>query len=120
MEAFTRESFRSVDRQAKEAYQREHVTPYYKEHPDEFHLENVRSAEFFGRKRFVNRTDLRLTVDEAADYELMKTTFEGLQPEEILPVTEAIGYIDDIGLAEINARVEQKPLKGASENESNR
>lgn len=120
VEAFTRESFRIVNRRAKDAYQREHVTPYYKENPDIFQLENVSSAEFFDHERFVNRTDLRLTVDEAADYELMKTTFEGLQPEEILPVTEAIDYVDENGLAEINSHVKQKPLNDTSENESNR
>jgi spore coat polysaccharide biosynthesis protein SpsF len=53
-------------------YEREHVTPYIYSHPDKFkirlmHLQN-------------NLSNLRLTVDEEADFELVKWVIEQLYP----------------------------------------
>lgn len=72
-EAFTADSFDRMTDRANEPRHREHVTPYYREHPDEFDLYNHQSSEIFEEARFQNRTDLRLTLDESADYQLLET-----------------------------------------------
>jgi spore coat polysaccharide biosynthesis protein SpsF (cytidylyltransferase family) len=59
-----------------------------------------------------------LTLDEAADYELLEKVYSGVEYDNILTVREAITYIDKHGLKEINAEVEQKKVSDASDNSS--
>jgi len=108
VEAFTYDSFATVNEQATDPYEREHVTPYYREHPERFAAVNVTSDAVFEAEQCHDRTDLRLTLDEALDYELLKRVYEGVPFEDILPVTTAIEYVDDHDLTTINADVAQK------------
>ena len=55
---------------AKENYQREHVTPYIRENPDKFKLKNIEAVGI------LKRPDLRLTVDTIEDYKLIKIILE--------------------------------------------
>jgi spore coat polysaccharide biosynthesis protein SpsF len=105
---FTFESFEEVESLSEEPRQREHVTPYYYENPDEFDLYNVTSDEVFDEDFLQGRTDLRLTLDEADDYELLRRVYEGVDYDEILDVADAVRYVDENGLKEINEHVEQK------------
>ena len=109
-EAFTVESFERMSRKANEPRHREHVTPYYRENPDDFDLYNLRSNEVFQEKQLQNRTDLRLTLDEPADYQLLEAVYGEVVYEDLLDVTEVIRYIDENGLGEINEHVEQKTI----------
>jgi len=114
VEAFTFDSFERVHEEATEPHHREHVTPYYREHPKTFDLETVTSEMVYDDPQFQNRTDLRLTLDEAADYALLRRLYEEIPYEDILPTKRAIEYIDDQNLKDINAHIEQKEVDDAS------
>ena len=110
-EAFTATSFERMAAVADKAHHREHVTPYYREHQEEFKLYNLTSDELFTDPQMQNRTDLRLTLDEPEDYELLETVYREVDYEQILDIGAAISYIDENGLAEINEHVQQKDVK---------
>ncbi|WP_340101725.1 glycosyltransferase family protein [Salinibaculum salinum] len=109
-EAFTAESFERMSNKANEPRHQEHVTPYYREHSDEFDLYNLESDEIFDDSGLQNRTDLRLTLDESADYQLLERVYREMEYEDIIDIAEVIEYIDRNGLAEINEHVEQKTV----------
>lgn len=109
-EAFDTESFERVRLNASEPHHREHVTPYYRENPEEFELANLTSESVFDGAQLQNRTDLRLTLDEPADYQLLETVYRNVAYENLLDVAEAIRYIDENGLGEINEHVKQKTI----------
>jgi spore coat polysaccharide biosynthesis protein SpsF (cytidylyltransferase family) len=53
--------------------------------------------------------EIRLTVDEPADYELLWRLYEGVDPDDrgIVPVREAIAYAVEEGHVDLNADVQQ-------------
>jgi spore coat polysaccharide biosynthesis protein SpsF len=108
VEAFSFESFEHVHDEATEPHHREHVTPYYREQEDMFSTESVTSEDVFDEPQFQNRGDLRLTLDEADDYEVLRTIYENVSFDDILPIREAIRYVEENDLIELNADVEQK------------
>jgi len=110
VEAFTSESFERVHSKATESHHREHVTPYYRENPNEFDLASVTSDQVFEDSQFCERSDLRLTLDEADDYEVLREIYENVQYDDILPIRDAIKYVDENNLMDINAAIEQKNL----------
>ena len=109
-EAFTFESFSEVEETSDEPHQREHVTPYYYENPGEFELYNVTSDEVFDEEFLHNRTDLRLTLDEADDYELLRRIYEGVEYNGTMEIPDAVRYVDEEGIGEINQHVKQKKV----------
>lgn len=113
-EAFTSESFDAVARDAEQSHQREHVTVFYREHSDRFAVRNVTADEIFEHDRLRGRTDLRLTLDEAADYRLLSEVYERLYDGKPIALDDAIDLIDSTGLSEINRHVAQKSVKESS------
>jgi spore coat polysaccharide biosynthesis protein SpsF len=118
VEAFTFESFERVHTEATTPHHREHVTPYYREHDDQFDLVSVTSEEVFDKPWMQNRTDLRLTLDEAADYKLLWEIYDRIEYDEILPVRDAIKLVDEQNLQRLNVDIEQKHLQDASDDSS--
>jgi spore coat polysaccharide biosynthesis protein SpsF len=118
VEAFTFESFERVHNEATAPHHREHVTPYYREHDDQFNLVSVTSEEVFDEPSMQNRTDLRLTLDKAADYKLLWEIYDRIEYDEILPVRDAIKLVNKENLHRLNADVEQKHLEDASDDSS--
>jgi spore coat polysaccharide biosynthesis protein SpsF len=118
VEASAPESFETVRTEANQPHHREHVTPYYREQTDQFDLISVTSDEVFDESWMQDRTDLRLTVDEADDYELLWEIYDRLEYDEILPIKEAVKLVDQEDLHELNANVRQKHLRDASDNQS--
>lgn len=110
VEAFTMESFEQVRREGSQKRHREHVTPYYRENPDVFELTNVTSDTVFDDPRFEERADLRLTLDEADDYRVIREIYENLSYDAIVPIRDAIRYVDRHDLMEMNRSVSQKEL----------
>ncbi|SMO92951.1 spore coat polysaccharide biosynthesis protein SpsF [Halorubrum cibi] len=108
VEAFTFESFEHVHEVATEPHHREHVTPYYREQENVFSTESITSKDVFDDPQFQNRGDLRLTLDEADDYEVLRTIYENVPFDDILPIREAIRYVDENDLMELNTNIEQK------------
>ncbi len=109
-EAFTAESFEQVCAKSTKPHHREHVTPYYREHPEEFELYGLESSVVFDEPWLQDRTDLRLTLDEPADYQLLETVYRDLEYVDILDVRDVIQHIDEHKLATINQHVEQKSI----------
>lgn len=109
-EAFTTESFVRVREVSTTAQQREHVTVAYKQQPDEFETASISARELFDDGRLQNRTDLRLTLDEPADYQLFRTVYDEVSYETILDIQDAITHIDKNELWTINEHVTQKTV----------
>jgi spore coat polysaccharide biosynthesis protein SpsF len=118
VEAFTFESFKRVHRESTAPRHREHVTPYYREQTDQFDVVSLTSDEVFDESWMQNRTDLRLTVDEADDYELFWEIYDRIEYDVILPIKEAVKLVDRENLHELNDHVRQKHLRDASDNQS--
>jgi spore coat polysaccharide biosynthesis protein SpsF len=107
-EAFTTESFERVRTVSSSPQQREHVTLAYKHQAAEFETASITSEEFFDQEWLQNRTDLRLTLDEPADYKLFRTVYEEVPYRTHLDTREAIRYIDENELWKVNEHVTQK------------
>jgi spore coat polysaccharide biosynthesis protein SpsF len=101
-EIFTRSALEKAFIEASRTYDREHVTAYFYNNPEIFHLRNYAGTE--------NLTKYRWTLDTPEDYTLIRSIFEILG-EEGRPVTTA----EVLSLMErrpelrlINAHIEQK------------
>jgi spore coat polysaccharide biosynthesis protein SpsF len=110
VESFTVESFENVILESPTQAEREHVTPYYRKNPGEFDIVNVTSDQVFTEEKYIDRTDLRLTLDEPDDYHLLNRIYDTIRYDDILPIREAIDLVDEEGLAEINESVRQKKV----------
>ena len=110
VEAFTAESFEHVASNASTLKELEHVTPYYRDNPDEFNIVNIPSDRVYDEEKYIDRTDLRLTLDESEDYNLLQQIYEEVEYETILPIHDAIDFIDRKELAELNKSVQQKKI----------
>jgi spore coat polysaccharide biosynthesis protein SpsF len=108
VEAFTYETFSTVECRATASQEREHVTLHYRQNPDRFDLVNVTDEETFDATHLHGREDLRLTLDEADDYELLRRIYEELSPDGHLDVETAVNHIDCEDLATLNRDVRQK------------
>ncbi len=109
-EAFSKESFTRVLTSSNTPEQREHVTPYYKQQPHEFKTDTITSDEIFNEEQLQNRTDLRLTLDEPADYALFRQLYTQIPYETLLDIQDVIEYIDENKLARVNEHVEQRSI----------
>lgn len=107
VEAFTMESFKYVDRQAKEFYERVHVTPfYYKSHPEAFRIKSIlvppHSAE--------REPKVRLCVDTLNDLIMVRMVYENLGNE-----TNLIRILDFLKehpeIVAINNLIRQKEIE---------
>lgn len=105
-EVFSRQSLEKLALKATQPEEREHVTPYYYQHPEMFKLGSV--------ERKHNDSHHRWTVDTEDDFTLIRTVLE-----EIYPKNPEASLDDLLALfnkhpewLEINAHIKQKPLKG--------
>ena len=101
-EMISTEALQKTDRKATSSADREHVTRYVRRRPEEFRQCSV-AAE-------IDRSDLRWTVDEEADLELVRQIYEALGEqamdadyEDVLALFE-----ERPGWTDINREVEQK------------
>lgn len=51
---------------------------------------NVRAGEIFDSETLLGRSNLRLTLDEADDYELLRRIYDGINPVDDLAIEDAI------------------------------
>ena len=105
-EIFSFEVLEKTHREARQDYEREHVTPYIYEHPEIFKIQSVKAT---GK---LKRPDLRLTVDTEEDFKLIKEIYQRLyRNDRIFYTEEVIDLLDKHPeLLAINAHVEQKIL----------
>lgn len=104
VEAVTAKALSVAHTEAKDPFQWEHVTPFFWQQPERFHLECVEAEGPY------RRPDLRLCVDEPADLQLVKNILEACRhkgieasPENILGLFE-----HNPEWARINSAVAQK------------
>lgn len=72
VEMFTIKGLNHAYEEAKDPFEREHVTPYFYRHPELFRLKNVSSPEALSHHRW--------TVDTLEDFTLIKLILENLYP----------------------------------------
>lgn len=80
-------ALRIANTDATSAYDREHVTPFLYSRPDRFRLDSIRCPEDLSHHRW--------TLDEPADFELIKRILETL-----LPTKPDFGWRDVLALVE--------------------
>ncbi len=92
-------------RQARKAYEREHVTPYAYEHPDEFKLLSVTGEE--------DHSSQRWTVDTTEDLELVRAIYERFAPDAAFSWRDVLHLLErEPQLAALNRSVKQKAVHG--------
>ena len=103
-EIFNYDALEKAHKEAKQDYEREHVTPYIYSHPEIFKLKSVEAI------KKLRRPDLRLTVDTEEDLRLIREIFKHLYREgQIFYTEEVIDFLDSHPkLIAINAHVRQK------------
>jgi len=79
VEAFSRAALERANAEAAEPHEREHVTPYLYQRPERFRLRNV---EALAGERW---PELRLTLDERADFEMLAALLSLVAPDATLP-----------------------------------
>lgn len=107
VEIFYFKNLEKAYKETKEDYGREHVTPYIKEHPEIFDLQNIEAKGKF------RRPELRLVVDTREDLKLMRTIYKYLyKPPKIFYAKEIISLFDKHPrLIRTNIAVKQKRRK---------
>jgi len=100
-EVCTFESLKTVEARVDTQRDREHVTTYYRR-SEEFDTANITSTEVYDEPWLQDRTDLRLTLDTPADFELFTLLYENVPYNEIMDIGDAIRYIDEQDLATLN------------------
>jgi spore coat polysaccharide biosynthesis protein SpsF len=102
-EVFSRDALERAAREARERYERVHVTPYLYRHPEIFSLISVTSE--------VDRADWRWTIDTPEDLEFVREIYSRLEGREDFSWEEVVALIEDeTSLMWINAGVRQKEL----------
>jgi spore coat polysaccharide biosynthesis protein SpsF len=92
-------------RQAGKRYEREHVTPYVYEHPEEFKLVSVTGPE--------NYSSHRWTLDTPEDLEFLRAVYRHLSDRETFSGRDVLDLLEQHPeLIELNRSVVQQPLKG--------
>lgn len=104
VDVFSTEILEDVARRTDGAVDHEHVSLYIYSNPQIYKLLSVKAPPE------LTAPHLRLTVDEPADYELVKTVFERLYPQNpVFPLIDILNLVrDDPALAEINRHVRQR------------
>jgi len=93
-------------RQAKQPYQREHVTPYIYENPDQFTLYSVEGKTDYSGHRW--------TVDEPEDLAFLRAVYERMADDECFSWQDVLALLErEPGLVDLNRHVSQKALREA-------
>jgi spore coat polysaccharide biosynthesis protein SpsF len=105
-EVFSRAALECAWAGAAKSYEREHVTPYFYEHPELFRIASICWP--------VDRSHLRWTLDTAEDLELIRKIYSRFGNRDTFGWQEALALVErEPELAELNSHVLQKPLHGA-------
>jgi spore coat polysaccharide biosynthesis protein SpsF len=90
-------------RDAREAYQREHVTPFLYEHPEHFRLLSVKGDHDYSQHRW--------TLDTQEDLEFLRAVYARILDGQDLPWRDVLNIVkSEPDLAELNRYIIQKAL----------
>lgn len=105
VEVFSFSALERAWREANKPCEREHVTPYFYEHPDEFKLFNVEHDR--------DLSSLRWTVDEEKDLKFIREIYKRLNKKYKTPFMNDVLEIleEEPQLEQINLGVKQKDLE---------
>lgn len=93
-------------RKAKQSYEREHVTPFFYEHPDLFRIVSVTND--------VDCSSHRWTLDTAGDLELIRAVYDRFGNRGNFSWRDVVQLLErEPLLSELNANVQQKALREA-------
>ena len=103
-EIFTFAGLKQAFQEAKSPHEREHVTPYFYEHPEKFKLASFEGSLDHSRHRW--------TLDTGQDYALISAVYKNLhEPGKIFTTEEALEYLEKHPeILAVNAHIEQKKL----------
>lgn len=102
-EVFTMAALECAWREASQAHQREHVTPYFYEHPQQFRLVSAAGTS--------DCSFYRWTLDTAEDLRLIRIIYSRFGNDDDFGWRDAIALMDrEPELAEVNSQVVQKSL----------
>jgi spore coat polysaccharide biosynthesis protein SpsF len=105
-EVFTTDALERAWSDAREPCQREHVTPYFYEHPELFRL--------VSQCGLIDCSQYRWTLDTAEDLELLRNIYARFDGGDDFRWGDVIQLMErEPELAELNSRVAQKALQGA-------
>lgn len=103
-EIFTFAALEKTFNEAKEQYQREHVTPYIYQNPDKFKIRYY--------KQQPNNSEMRWTLDTEEDWQMILAVYNSLYKGKIFSTVEVVNFLEKHPeIAKINAHIEQKKLK---------
>jgi spore coat polysaccharide biosynthesis protein SpsF len=104
-EVFTMSSLRLAWEQAREPHQREHVTPYFYEHPEIFRI-----ASLVGEG---DRKGYRWTLDTEGDLKLLRAIYLNFRNRDAFGYAEVLALLQrDPGLGDLNFGIRQESLHG--------
>jgi spore coat polysaccharide biosynthesis protein SpsF len=110
-DAMTMSALRRAEEGTMDLFKREHVARSFQAPDRSFTRSNVGADGVFG-EAFVegipDLDELRLTLDEPADYEVLRRVYDSMEYGEMLPTTDAISHVVANGLQAVNAHVEQE------------
>jgi spore coat polysaccharide biosynthesis protein SpsF len=102
-EVFSREALNRAAREARESYERVHVTAHMYRHPERFSLISVTSD--------VDRADWRWTVDTAEDLEFVRQVYQRLGRDGEFSWHDVVALVEaEPSLSWINVGVQQKDV----------
>jgi spore coat polysaccharide biosynthesis protein SpsF len=103
IEVFSLSALERAWQEAHEPYQREHVTPYFYEHPELFRLASLCGPTDYSQYRW--------TLDTAEDLDLLRTIYARLGNSGDFSWRDAIKVMErEPQLAELNSHVVQKAV----------
>jgi spore coat polysaccharide biosynthesis protein SpsF len=103
-EVFTSAALERAWREAREPYEREHVTPYLYEHPEMFRLASSRGD--------VDYSHYRWTLDTPEDLNLLRAIYSRFDNRDDFRWHDVIALMErEPELAELNSQVLQKSLR---------
>lgn len=100
-EVFSMSSLTQAWEEARQPYQREHVTPYFYEHPEIFRI-----ASLLGE---IDSTLYRWTLDTEDDLKLLRAVYDRFQNRDTFGYAEVLALMQrEPDLMDLNSRVLQK------------
>ena len=105
-ETFKFDALEKAWNNAREQYQREHVTPYIYENPEVFNIGHVNIPDF------LKRNDIRLTIDTIEDFKLFQEIYNHFGDLINISIRDIIKFLDEKShIKKINIFVKQKNYK---------
>ena len=104
VEVFTFSALEKAWREAREPYQRVHVTPYFYQNPELFRLVPVIGVE--------DNSNYRWTVDTEEDLDLVRTVYARMNRDDSFSWRDVLNLMKiEPELADINRHIQQKSLE---------